>query len=142
MLRDPPAGQAFTRSPRLASYQGAQVGDQARPLRRLRDELGEASRLILVERNRRSSSAGFVPHTEADATLRHITRHAQSPPAVSIGATEELHNLAPLGRRAPGAVAMRRFCFATALSALRHGHTIRRNHIAKDGFRGVVTAGP
>lgn len=75
------------------------------------DEAGEAHGLVVVERHGRFGTAGLVPDTEADMSLgvatAEVARDAERTSVVGFDdlvRPEELDDLAPLRRGAPGAV--------------------------------------
>ncbi|MBM2823998.1 MAG: 4-hydroxy-3-methylbut-2-enyl diphosphate reductase, partial [Thermoleophilia bacterium] len=110
----------------LAAHERAQVVEHARARRvRWRDELGQPRRRLLVERDGSASGAGLVPDAEADATLGHVAGDAQGLVLVGISPQEELDELAPLWRGAPGAIAVRAHRLAPTLRAVHHARSIR-----------------
>src|SRR5919198_1220790 len=91
------------------------------------DEAREAYGLVVVERHGRLGTAGLVPDAEPDMPLSvataEVARDAERAPVVGFDdlvRPEELDDLAPLRRGAPGAVVKPCLDGSAALRAFAH----------------------
>ena len=97
------------------------MGSRSRRAEKVRQPRG----LQLVHRNRPFDTSGLVPDAKPDVrVLVDVSRHAQRFAGIAFVRWEELHQLAPERRGAPGTEAKPLLDAAPALCAGLHAHSL------------------